>query len=75
MNENQKIDLDLQKFIKAYEPNKYKVLKSGIEVRGINDIHRGLAFAREVISKLKLKLSINHTAEMTMYGGFEVLVN
>lgn len=52
MSENHKIDLDLQKFIKAYKPNKYKVLKSGIEVRGITDIHRGLAFAKEVITRL-----------------------
>ena len=74
MSEKHTINSDLQKFIKAFEPNKYKVLRDGIEVRGISDIHRGLSYAKEVINRLKLKLSINHTAEMTSYGGFEVLV-
>jgi len=74
MSDKDKMNIDLQKFIKAYDPNKYKILRTGIEVRGITDIHNGITFAKELIEKMKLKLSIRHTADMTVYGGFEVLV-
>lgn len=74
MSEKDKMNIDLQKFIKAFEPNKYKILRTGIEVRGMYDIHRGMSFAKQLIDKLKLKLSIRHTADMTSYGGFEVLI-
>lgn len=74
MSEKDKMNIDLQKFIKAFDPNKYKILRTGIEVRGISDIHRNITLAKQLIEKLKLKLSIRHTADMTSYGGFEVLI-
>lgn len=74
MSEKDKMNIDLQKFIKAYDPNKYKILRTGIEVRGINDIHNGISFATQLIERMKLKLFIRHTADMTSYGGFEVLI-
>jgi hypothetical protein len=72
--EKEIVNIDLQKFIKAFDPNKYKILRTGIEIRGISDIHRGMTFAKQLIESMKLKLSIRHTAEMTTYGGFEVII-
>ncbi|MFC3559233.1 hypothetical protein [Pedobacter jamesrossensis] len=66
------ISNDLQKFIDKFEPAKFKALTEGIEIRGVKDIHRNLARAREVIDRLKLELTIHHDAEMLSYGGFEV---
>ncbi|PWS27094.1 hypothetical protein DHW03_13895 [Pedobacter yonginense] len=66
------ISADLQKFIEKFEPNKYKTLVKGIEIRGINDIHRSITMAKALIEKFKLNLTVNHTAEMVGYGGFEV---
>ncbi|MFC3365395.1 hypothetical protein ACFOG5_19650 [Pedobacter fastidiosus] len=62
----------MQKFIDKFEPTKYKTLGRGIEIRGINDIHRSISMAKVLIEKLKLNLTVNHTAEMVGYGGFEV---
>ncbi len=67
------ISADLQKFIEKFEPNKFKMLARGIEIRGNNDIHRSITFAKELIEKMKLKLTVHHSAEMAMYGGFEVI--
>lgn len=64
---------DLQKFIEKFEPNKFKMLTRGIEIRGNNDLHRSITFAKELIERMKLKLTVNHSAEMAMYGGFEVV--
>jgi len=73
----QKIDTtigtDLQKFIEKFEPSKFKMLARGIEIRGNNDLHRSITFAKELIEKLKLKLRVHHSAEMALYGGFEVV--
>lgn len=63
---------DLRKFIEKFEPNKYKVLPSGIEVRGMTRIHDALQLAKNVIDKFQLNLMVIHTAEMVGYGGFEV---
>ncbi|UKT65386.1 hypothetical protein [Pedobacter mucosus] len=71
MTEN-KISADLQKFIQRFEPNKFKMLKRGIEIRGMADIHRNIFRAKELIERLKLNLIVNHNAEMLGYGGFEV---
>ncbi|WP_316762142.1 hypothetical protein [Pedobacter aquatilis] len=73
MNSSKDLNPELQKFIDAFEPSKFKILKSGIEVRGINNIHSGINYAREIIEKFKLNLLIRHTADMAMYGGFEIL--
>jgi hypothetical protein len=67
-----KISTDLQKFIDKFEPNKFKLLAKGIEVRGINDMHRNITHAKELIERLKLNLIVSHNAEMLSYGGFEV---
>lgn len=67
-----RVSADLEQFIAKFEPNKFKVMTDGIEVRGINDMHRSLERAKELIQKLKLKLVVNHNAEMLSYGGFEV---
>lgn len=64
---------DLQKFIDKYEPNKFKMLARGIEIRGNSDLHRSITFAKELIEKMKLKLTVHHSAEMALYGGFEVV--
>ncbi|QNN43006.1 hypothetical protein [Pedobacter roseus] len=63
---------DLQKFIEKFEPNKFKVMRSGIEVRGMNNIHDAIETAKRLIEKLKLNLQVSHNAEMVSYGAFEV---
>lgn len=68
-----KITQDLQKFIDKFEPNKFKVLKRGIEIRGNADLHRAITLANALIEKLKLKLSVHSSADMASYGCFEVL--
>ena len=72
--EREIVNIDLQKFIKAFDPNKYKILRTGIEIRGLSDIHRGMTFAKQLIENMKLKLFVRHTADMTTYGGFEVII-
>lgn len=67
------ISADLQKFIEKFEPNKFKMLTRGIEIRGTNDLHRSITYAKELIERMKLKLAVHHSAEMAMYGGFEVV--
>jgi hypothetical protein len=67
-----KVNADLQKFIQKFEPNKFKMLRTGIEIRGNNDVHRSIAFAKELIERLKLNLTVHNSAEMASYGGFEV---
>ena len=64
---------DLQKFIEKFEPNKFKMLTRGIEIRGNSDLHRSITYAKDLIEKMKLKLTVHHSAEMAMYGGFEVV--
>lgn len=64
---------DIEKFIEKFEPSKFKRLARGIEVRGIKDLNKSIVYANEVIEKLKLKLSVTHSAEMAMYGSFEVV--
>jgi len=63
---------DLQKFIEKFEPNKFKIMRSGIEVRGMNNIHDAIETAKRLIEKLKLNLRVSHNAEMVSYGAFEV---
>ncbi|RZK82396.1 MAG: hypothetical protein EOO92_01900 [Pedobacter sp.] len=70
---NTLVNTDLQKFIDKFEPNKFKMLARGIEIRGNNDLHRSITFAKELIERMKLKLTVHHSAEMAMYGGFEVV--
>ncbi len=73
--ENQHIlNTDLQKFVEKFQPNKFKVLTDRIEIRGLNNIHRGVAQANDLIQKLKLKLKVHHSAEMASYGGMEIMV-
>ncbi len=67
-----KISADLQKFIDKFEPNKFKLMAKGIEIRGINDIHRNITQAKDLIERLELNLIVAHNAEMLSYGGFEV---
>ena len=67
------IGTDLQKFIEKFEPSKFKMLARGIEIRGNNDLHRSITFAKELIDRLKLKLTVHHSAEIALYGGFEVV--
>ena len=67
------ISTDLQKFIDKFEPNKFKMLARGIEIRGNSDLHRSITFAKELIERMKLKLTVHHSAEMALYGGFEVV--
>lgn len=66
------LSADLRAFILKFEPRRFKALSRGIEVRGASDIHRSIAFAKELITKTGLKLSVVHSAEMAGYGAFEV---
>jgi hypothetical protein len=67
-----KVSSDLQRFIEKFEPNKFKFMPKGIEIRGIGDLHRNISQAKELIERMKLKLIVSHNAEMVSYGGFEV---
>lgn len=67
-----RISQDLQKFIDKFQPNKFKMMSKGIEIRGINDMHRNITQAKDLIERLELNLWINHNAEMLSYGAFEV---
>nr|WP_199075237.1 hypothetical protein [Pedobacter sp. ASV19] len=67
-----KISSDLQKFIQKFEPSKFKLLAKGIEIRGMNDLHRNISQAKALIESMKLNLTVSHNAEMVSYGGFEV---
>lgn len=69
---NAKISPDLQKFIEKFEPNKFKLLRTGLEIRGIRDMPRNITEAKALIERLDLNLIISHDAEMLTYGGFEV---
>ncbi|MES2457907.1 MAG: hypothetical protein V4594_20275 [Bacteroidota bacterium] len=66
------VSADLQKFIDKFEPNKFKIMAKGIEIRGIGDLHRSITQAKALIESLKLKLIVRHNAEMLSYGDFEV---
>nr|WP_068886736.1 hypothetical protein [Pedobacter panaciterrae] len=68
-----KVSTDLKKFITKFEPAKFKMLTRGIEIRGIYDIHRSIELAKALIESMKLKLVVNHSAEMAQYRSFEVL--
>jgi len=63
---------DLQQFIDKFEPIKFKIMAKGVEIRGINDIHRNITQAKEIIERMQLKLVVSHNAEMLSYRGFEV---
>lgn len=67
-----KISADLQKFIDKFQPNKFKLMAKGIDIRGIKDMHRNLSQAKAIIKNLELNLFVSHNAEMLSYGGFEV---
>ena len=63
---------DLQHFIDKFQPNKFKLMAKGIEVRGINNMHSTITQAKDLIDRLELNLIVQHNAEMLIYGGFEV---
>ena len=67
-----KISTDLQQFIDKFQPNKFKLMAKGIEIRGIKDMHRNVTQAKALIEYLELDLFVSHNAEMLSYGGFEV---
>jgi len=72
-NNEIKVSTDLKKFITKFEPNKFKMLSRGIEIRGINDVHRSIELAKTLIESMKLNLIVHHSAEMAQYRSFEVL--
>ncbi|MBC8984922.1 hypothetical protein H9X96_03945 [Pedobacter sp. N36a] len=72
-NQETNISPDLQQFINIFQPNKFKHLTRGIEVRGISNMHTTITQAQHLIERLGLKLTIQHDAEMLSYGGFEVI--
>lgn len=71
-NQETTLSPDLQQFINIFQPNKFKLLTRGIEVRGISNMHNTITQAKNLIERLDLKLTIQHNAEMLSYGGFEV---
>ena len=66
-----KMSSDLQKFVEKFEPSKFKLMAKGIEIRGINDLHRNITQAKDLIERMKLILILSHNAEMVSYGGFD----
>lgn len=71
-NNNKKIGKDLQQFIDKFQPSKFKMLDKGIDIRGVNNLHRDILEAKQIIERLNLNLFVSHNAEMLTYGGFEV---
>jgi hypothetical protein len=67
-----KISTDLQKFIDKFEPEKFKMIADGIEIRGISNIHRTIHEAQMLIDRMKLNLTVVHRAEMMALRAFEV---
>ena len=67
-----KANIDLQRFIDKFQPNKFKLIPSGIEIRGAVDLHGAMNEARLLIERLQLSLYVSHNAEMLTYKGFEV---
>ncbi|TDO21918.1 hypothetical protein [Pedobacter duraquae] len=63
---------DIQKFTKKYDPSKSKLLKNGIEIRGVVEIEKAINRANEIIDRHGLNLIVVNTAEMASYGAFEV---
>lgn len=63
---------DLLTLIQKFEPSKFKILTSGIEIRGMINIHNSIARAKSIIDNFNLNLTIHHSAEMLSYKGFEV---
>ena len=63
---------DLQQFIDKFQPNKFKIMAEGIEVRGVNNMPKTITQAKDLIDRLELNLLVSHNAEMLSYGGFEV---
>lgn len=62
----------LQKFLTEFGPAKFKWLSGGLEIRGIVDMQRAMLEAKLLIDRFQLNLTINHTADMLSYRGFEV---
>lgn len=65
-------ETDLQKFIRIFQTDKYKTIKTGIEVRGAVDLEKTIADARKVIDKNGLNLKVVSNADMATYKAFEV---
>ena len=68
------LSVDLKRFIEKYQPRKFKMMSTGIEIRGAKEIHRDITEAKALIEQLKLNLYISHSLEMLGYGAFEVNV-
>ncbi|RZM30241.1 MAG: hypothetical protein EOO88_01710 [Pedobacter sp.] len=71
-NTQANISADLQQFLDKFQPNKFKLMVKGVEIRGIKDMHRNITQAKDLIERLELNLVVSHNAEMLSYGGFEV---
>lgn len=67
-----KPNADLQKFIDKFDPRKFKLIKNGVEIRGIVNLQRDMQEAKALIERFQLKLVVSHNAEMLSYRGFEV---
>ncbi|SOD12826.1 hypothetical protein SAMN06297358_0869 [Pedobacter xixiisoli] len=66
------MNTDLQRFIEKFQPNKFKLMAQGVEIRGAVDLHNAMKEARMLIERFQLSLTVNHNAEMLSYQGFEV---
>lgn len=66
------INTDLQRFINKFQPNKFKLIPNGVEIRGAVNLPNAMQEARMLIERLQLSLCIHHNAEMLSYQGFEV---
>ncbi|RZJ80531.1 MAG: hypothetical protein EOO20_25925 [Chryseobacterium sp.] len=63
---------DLQLFIAKFDPNKFKSLSNGIEIRGVVELEKTILAAKSLIERLGYNLEIVRTASMAAYGAFEV---
>lgn len=65
-------ETDLQKFIRIFEPSKFKQLQNGIEIRGVGDMHRATDKASALIKYHSLALTVVNSGEMAAYKAFEI---
>lgn len=63
---------DLEIFIEKYQPSKFKKLKSGIEIRSVQDVDGAQNKAAELIKHMSLGLTVVRDATAAARGSFEI---
>ncbi|MBS7565112.1 hypothetical protein KHS38_11915 [Mucilaginibacter sp. Bleaf8] len=62
---------DLQKFVRLFQEDKYKIFTGKIEYR-VSNLDTGIAEAKRLISVHKLKLAVRSSGQLATYKAFEV---